>query len=237
MLPTMRRLATLLIVPLALAAVALTAGQPAADEVMRQMAASRPPSWIKWLGWSGDATRIAWRQGPPGTGNAPGKPVWIARLDPRGAIVDRHYRKTSIKKALEARGIRRRPPLLVEQVGPADALVRTRAGELYAVAVRGTPPTLLVMRRTDNGYKPLARKPVLGPASSVRVTAEEEPGGRLMAMVVHTGRDMRRQASLFIVPLQPRVKGGDPTATLPPPATPTTPPAGRAAPNKAGNGK
>ena len=195
---------------------------PPQETVTRELAATRPPSWIKWLGWAADGTRIAWREGEHGTGNVPGRPVWIARLNPQGAIVDRHFRRTAVQKALDSRGIARRSPLLVEDVTPRDALVQTSAGELYAVALRGNPPTVAVLRKRGQEYGLLARKQVLGPAVDLRVTAEEEPGGRLMVLVVHTGRDRRRQASLFILQLQPKVDGRDTAMTLPYSATATT---------------
>ena len=175
------------------------------DQVMRDMAASAPPSWIKWLGWARDGTRVAWRQGTHGTGNVPGRPIWIARLDKRGAIVDRHHRRTEIQKALDSRGIRRRAQAEIEEVSALDVLVRSRAGEVLAVAVRGSPPVLAILRNADGEYHVVARRQVIGPVARLRVNAAEQPAGRMMAIVAHTGREQRRQGSLFIVPLQPKV--------------------------------
>ena len=194
------------------------------DEVMKAMAASEPPSWIKWLGWATDGTRIAWREGPHGTGNVPGKPIWIARLNSKGAIVDRHFRRTQLQKALDSRGIRRRPQAEIEEVGPLDVLIQTRAGEVLAVAVRGNPPVLAVLRKVGSDYQVVARKQVMGPVTKLRVNAAEQPAGKLMAIVAHTGRDQRRQGSLFIVPLQPRAQAR--ALPLPKPASRTTAPEG-----------
>jgi|GEM_PF-2768037 len=193
------------------ASAASGAPPPRKDNVMRDLASSRPPSWIKWLGWATDGTRIAWRQGPHGTGNVPGKPIWIARLGERGAIVDRHYRRTQLQKALDSRGIRRRPQAVIEEVTPLDNLIKTNAGEVYAVVVRGNPPILAILRRAGTEYKVVARRQVLGPVDRIRVNAAEQPAGRLMAVVAHTGRLQRRQANLFIIPLQPAAFRGTKT--------------------------
>lgn len=184
----------------------VTGSARGSDEVMKDMAENQPPSWIKWLGWSGDGLRIAWREGAFGTGNSPGKPIWIARLNAQGAIVDRHYRQADVQKALDTRGIRRRGQAEIEELTPLDALVRTRAGEVLAVAVRGAPPVLAVLRRNGDDYDVVARRQVIGPVETLRVNAAESPDGRLLALVVHTGRVKRRQASLLVIPLQPRAQ-------------------------------
>lgn len=179
-----------------------------------------PPAWIQWLGWSEDGRRIAWREGPADRQQAPGQPIEIARLDARGAIVDRLHVEKDVNPALGQRRIRMRRVAQVQRVAPGDLLVRTDAGRLFAVALRGTPAQVAVLEKRGDAYEPVARWAVRSPASRIEVAAFPDLARRLVAVVVHSGAGKARQASLMVLPL---VAEATATTALPAAATASAP--------------
>ena len=163
--------------------------------------AKEPPAWLYWLGWSEDGTRFAVRQGPYHTGNRNGQPLWIARIDARRIIVDRAYRTRGLKPALRKRRIMRRGWVFRERVSANDTLLRTRDGQLFAIVLRGSPPTVSVLRREAGDYVLIATAPVRSPAFSVDASAFETPDHGTLAVVAQTGVSTSKQATLFIVPV------------------------------------
>ncbi len=171
-----------------------------------------PPAWMKFLGWSSDATRIAWREGAAGGRSRPGDPVRIARLDESGVIVDRLFVRDDVSKYLQVRRIRVANGNLAqtEQVTPADVVLRVKSGRLFAVAVRGQPAQVAVLEKRADGYEPVALMPVRSPTTQVRAEGWESPDGRLVAFVMHSGNGASRQATLVVVPAAPARKRGAP---------------------------
>jgi hypothetical protein len=171
-----------------------------------------PPAWMKFLGWSSDGTRIAWREGAAGGRSRPGDPVRIARLDESGVIVDRLFVRDDVSKYLQVRRIRIANGNLAqaEQVTPADVVLRVKSGRLFAVAVRGQPAQVAVLEKRTDGYEPVALMPVRSPTAQVRAEGWESPDGRLVAFVVHSGSGAARQATLVVVPAAPARKRGAP---------------------------
>ena len=184
-----------------------------------------PPAWIQWLGWSDDGRRMAWREGNASQSMAPGLPAEIARLDETGAVVERAHIKANIAAALEKRTIRAREVAETQIVSPSDVLVRTARNRLFAVAVRGSPPTAAVLERRGKVYEPVARWAVRGPTELVKVTAMEDDGHRLLALIVHTGEGKSHQGTLLVLPLKPGVGFNASPAGLPADITPVTTPA------------
>ena len=161
-----------------------------------------PPAWMQWLGWSSDGHRIAWRQGSAKQLARVAGPIEIARLDDRGGIVQRLQVRENVAAALASRQIRLVAPVAHEQVTPADVLLRTATGRLYAVIVRGTEhPTATVLEKRGDSYDPVAQWPVRGPAARVEANGFEEQTHRLMAVMTHTGQGDQRQAHIVVLPL------------------------------------
>ena len=157
---------------------------------------------MQWLGWSTDGRRLAWRQGGAKDPQRPGRPLEIARVDKRGAIVDRLHVATDVRAALHARHIFVRHVAELQRVAPADVLVRAAAGQVFAVVVRGNPAQAAVLAKRGGAYEPVARWAVRSPATQVEAAGFADDDGRLLALVVHTGAGRSRQASLIVVPLQ-----------------------------------
>jgi len=181
------------------------------------------PAWIHWLGWSTDGTRFAVRQGPRGTGNRTGHPVWIARIDQSRRIVDRLYQRGRVRDALRKRTIARRGWRYCEQVGPADALIRTRNRQLFAVVLRGAPPVVAVLRRDHGTYRVLVTYPVRAPARMLKASGYETRDKRTIAILAQTGSGSSRQATLFVLPTRspPAARPTKPRIAT---RAPTTPP-------------
>lgn len=207
----------------AAAAQAPPEASPDADSDLPDVAA--PPAWIQWLGWSDDGRRMAWREGTASQSMAPGLPAEIARVDETGAVVERVHIKANIAAALEKRTIRAREVAETQVISPSDVLVRTARNRLFAVAVRGSPPTAAVLERRGKDYEPVARWAVRGPTELVKVTAMEDDGHRLLALIVHTGEGKTHQGTLLVLPLKAGVGLNAPSAGLPAEITPVTLPA------------
>ncbi len=90
-----------------------------------------------------------------------------------------------------------------ERVTANDTLLRTRGGQLFAVVLRGAPPTVSVLRREAGDYVLIATAPVRSPAFSVDVSGFEPPDHRTLAIVTDTGVSTSKQATLFLVPVAP----------------------------------
>ncbi len=183
------------------------------------------PAWIHWIGWSTDGARFAVRQGPHGTGNRTGHPVWIARIDKSRRIVDRLYKRGRVRAALRKRTIARRGWRYCEQVGPADALIRTRNRQLFAVVLRGAPPVVAVLRRDHGTYRVLVTYPVRAPAQVLKASGYETRDRDTIAILAQTGSGSSRQATLFVLPTRsppatqptkPRIATQNASATTPP---------------------
>lgn len=193
---------------LALAPLPAFALEPRVDREKTKPIATK--AWVRFLGWSADGRRIAWRAGPQGQYNTPGQPCDIARLDASGRVVDQVHIAGDVTAALVARRIHSVPLGTHQQVTARDGLVRDRAGHLWAGLVRDNLAAILYKR--DKAYLPLWRMALPASALSVDLVGFENPIGDLMALVIEARMGRATAAALLVVPT---------SMALPEPGTPT----------------
>lgn len=155
-------------------------------------------AWVRFLGWSADGRRVAWRTGSQGQFNTPGQPCEIARLRASGQLQDRVHISGDVTAALVARHIHSVPLAVRQQVTPRDGLVRDRAGHLWAGLVRDNLAAVLYKR--DKAYLPLWRMALPAVAISVDLAGFENPQGDLMALVIEARMGRATAAALVVVP-------------------------------------
>ena len=155
-------------------------------------------AWVRFLGWSADGRRVAWRTGTQGQFNIPGQPCDIARLHPSGRIQDRVHVTGDVTAALVARHIHSVPLAARQQVTARDGLVQDRAGHLWAGLVRDNLAAILYKR--DKAYLPLWRMALPTVALSVDLAGFENPKGDLMALVIEARMGRATAAALLVVP-------------------------------------
>lgn len=190
--------------PLAAPGAATGLAEPATPSVAELPDVESPPAWMQWLGWSSDGRRIAWRQGSAKQQPRVADPIEIARVDDRGGIVQRLQVRENVAAALASRQIHLVAPVAHEQVTPADVLLRTASGRLYAVIIRGQAhPTATVLEKHGDSYDPVAQWPVRGPATRVEANGFEEQKHRFMAVMAQTGLGNQRQTHIVVLPLLP----------------------------------
>ncbi len=153
---------------------------------------------MRFLGWSADGTRVAWRAGPQGKLNKPGQPFEIARVDTNGSLQDRIHVATDITAALVAGRIHSVPLAERQQVTPRDALVQDRSGHLWAGLVRDNLAAILY--KTHKAYQPLWRRVLPAAAVSVDLAGFESPTGGLIALVIEARMGRATAAALLVVP-------------------------------------
>jgi hypothetical protein len=157
-------------------------------------------AWLRFLGWSADGRRIAWRSGSPASSNVPGQPCLVARLDDGGRELDRLRIDESVTEALVSRRIHSVPAVPRERVTPRDMLVRSSNGQLWAALGRDRLAAVLVKAR--DGYQPLWRWPLRAVVTAIDLTAFENAQGDLLALVVQLQLGRHSAAALLVVPTQ-----------------------------------
>lgn len=187
-----------------LAAITLAFGLAAtakADPPRQAVVAPTPlasDTWVRFLGWSADSKRVAWRSGTAGQFNVPGQPCAIARLDGEGRLVDQTRIDSDVTAALVARRIHSVPLADRQQVAARDALVRDRAGHLWAGLVRNNLVAILYKRAKH--YVSLWKDTLPAPSAAVSLAGFESPNGSLMALVVEARMGRTSAATLLVVP-------------------------------------
>lgn len=154
--------------------------------------------WVRFLGWSADGRRVAWRSGTTGQFNVPGQPCDIARVNAAGQLVDRTHIASEITAALVARRIHSVPLSDQQQVTARDALVRDRAGHLWAGLVRDNLAAILYKRTRH--YQPLWKTALPAPSAAVTLAGFESPAGDLIALVLEARMGRTSAATLLILP-------------------------------------
>lgn len=155
-------------------------------------------AWVRFLGWSADGRRIAWRAGSSASSNVPGQPCLIARLDADGRELDRLRVDEAVGEALVSRRIHSVPAAPRERVTALDVLTRSANGRLWAALGRERLAALLV--KDAGGYQPLWRWPLRAVATAVDLTAFDNPQGDLLALVVEVRLGRRSAAALLVMP-------------------------------------
>jgi hypothetical protein len=178
----------------------LAAAPPAKDSGPRAGQLIDSGAWVRFLGWSADGRRMAWRSGSQASSNVPGQPCLVARLDDSGRELDRLRIDESVTEGLVSRRIHSVPQAPRERVSPLDVLVRSSNGQLWAALSRDRLAAVLV--KASGGYQPLWRWPLRAVATAIDLTAFENGQGDLLALLVQVQLGRRSAAALLVVPTQ-----------------------------------
>lgn len=193
---------------------AVAAAPPTKDSAPRAGQLIDSGAWVRFLGWSADGRRLAWRSGSQASSNVPGQPCLVARLDDAGRELDRLRIDESVTEALVSRRIHSVAPAPRERVTPLDMLVRSSNGQLWAALSRDRLAAVLVKAR--DGYQPLWRWPLRAVATAIDLTAFENSRGDLLALVIQVQLGRRSAAALLVVPTQLDLPAGaTPSGTAP----------------------
>lgn len=187
--------------PLAKAATASEAADSAAEHVQEGQEVTLPAgsAWVRFLGWSAEGNRIAFRTGPQGAANRPGDPCTVVRVGPGGATQARLRVEGDTLKALGERRIHSVKPAVREAVTPGDVLLG--AGDtLFAVVGRDHPAELAVLRRTPEGHYQAVWRQALVREAPFDAWAWPSPTGTLWAIAIESGPETKRRAFLILVP-------------------------------------
>lgn len=152
-------------------------------------------AWIQWQGWSSNARKLGWRQGPATEMNRIGDPLDIARLGTT-EVEDRLHVVDNVGEAIRGRSIGIRNPARTERKGPEDVLVEVTDG-VVAIIARPDRGALGVLCRSASGYRPVMTLPLRGAEGVVQVQAEHAADDSWTAIVVHVGEGNRRRAWLL----------------------------------------
>jgi hypothetical protein len=165
----------------------------------RVVAVPARTAWIKFLGWSADGSRLAFRPGAAATANRPGDPCTIVRLGPTGHIAATLVVQRDVMQALIDRRIHSVRSAPSEAVSDTDVLLAPLDERLAAV-VRDAPTELAVLRRDRSGrYQPVLRQP-LAAGDSLQAWAYGNPTGTLVAVVAEVASGQDKFAYLFVIP-------------------------------------
>lgn len=188
-------------VPMAEAPSASTVSEAASPSAKEGQVVALPAgsAWVRFLGWSTEGNRIAFRSGPQGAANRPGDPCTVLRVGPDGATQARLRVEGNTLKALGERRIHSVKPAAREAVTPNDVLLG--AGEtLFAVVHREAPAELAVLRKEPDGRYYAVWREALARSAPFDAWAWPSPTGTLWAIAIESGPETKKRAFLILVP-------------------------------------